>query len=317
MSYNASIPWVEKYRPQEIEHIVLDPLNKEILENIIKFSYFPNLLFYGPPGTGKTTTITNLVKEYQIKLGENHKGLMIHLNASDERGIDLIRNQIQQFVNSKSLFHEGMKFVILDEVDYMTKSAQQALRCLIMKYSSSVRFCLICNYISKVDEKLQNEFLKVRFNNLPQNHIISFLKNIIKKENIELQDADVHSIQQIYSSDIRSMINYIQSRYDCKKILSENNILKENNWIELYNLFANDNSSNNILHHIKNMSIKYQMTQKNIIKDFLNYIVRKKIHILTPNIILFIKNLLHTPHYKTDHFINYAVTQLLHLMPKD
>jgi len=317
MSYNASIPWVEKYRPQEFEHIVLDPLNKEILENIIKFSYFPNLLFYGPPGTGKTTTITNLVKEYQIKLGENHKGLMIHLNASDERGIDLIRNQIQQFVNSKSLFHEGMKFVILDEVDYMTKSAQQALRCLIMKYSQSVRFCLICNYISKVDEKLQNEFLKVRFNNLPQNHIISFLKNIINKENIELQDADVYSIQQIYSSDIRSMINYIQSRYDCNKILSKNNILNENNWIELYNLFANDNSSNNILHHIKNMSIKYQMTQKNIIKDFLNYIVRKKIHILTPKIILFVKDLLHTPHYNPSHFIIYFVTQLLHLIPKD
>jgi hypothetical protein len=80
---------------------------------------------------------------------------MIHLNASDERGIDIIRNQINQFVNSKTLFNKGMKFVILDEVDYMTKNAQQALRYLLQNYSSSVRFCLICNYISKIDEGLQ------------------------------------------------------------------------------------------------------------------------------------------------------------------
>ena len=84
------------------------------MKNIINTSYFPNLLFYGPPGTGKTTTIINLVNAYQEILNQKHKGLMIHLNASDERGIDIIRNQINQFVNSKSLFNQGMKFVILD-----------------------------------------------------------------------------------------------------------------------------------------------------------------------------------------------------------
>ena len=119
-------PWMEKYRPTNFDTIVLDPINKKILSNIIESSYFPNLLFYGPPGTGKTTTIINLVKSYQEKLNIQNKGLMIHLNASDERGIDIIRNQINCFVNSKPLFHTGMKFVILDEVDYMTKNAQQA-----------------------------------------------------------------------------------------------------------------------------------------------------------------------------------------------
>ena len=160
----SKIPWVEFYRPKEFNNIVLDDVNKEILNNIIDKSYFPNLLLYGPPGTGKTTTIVNLINAYQQKLGNKNKDLITHLNASDERGIDIIRNQISVFVNSKPLFHTGMKFVILDEVDYMTKNAQQALRYLLQNYSDGVRFCLICNYISRIDEGLQNEFIRLRFN---------------------------------------------------------------------------------------------------------------------------------------------------------
>ena len=132
----SSTVFVEKYRPTHFDDIVLDPLNKQILKNIIDTSYFPNLLFYGPPGTGKTTTIINLVNAYQEKLNQKNKDLMIHLNASDERGIDIIRTQISQFVNSKTLFNKGMKFVILDEVDYMTKNAQQALRYLLQNFSN-------------------------------------------------------------------------------------------------------------------------------------------------------------------------------------
>ena len=97
----SSSPWCEKYRPKNIDDIVLDHLNKQILKNIIETSYFPNLLFYGPPGTGKTTTIINLINSYQNKIGVKNKDLIIHLNASDERGIDIIRNQINFFVNSK------------------------------------------------------------------------------------------------------------------------------------------------------------------------------------------------------------------------
>ena len=206
---NIFTPWVEKYRPNTFDDIVLDPLNKTILENIIKNEHFPNLLFYGPPGTGKTTSIINLIKAYQEN--SQNQNLMIHLNASDERGIDIIRNQINSFVNSKSLFNNGMKFVILDEVDYMTKNAQIALRYLLQSYKSNVRFCLICNYISRIDEALQNEFVRLRFNQLPEREIITFLNVINEKEKLQYSDETIHLIQKLFNSDIRSMINYMQS----------------------------------------------------------------------------------------------------------
>ena len=114
------IPWVEKYRPTNFADIVLDPKNRTIFENIIDKNYFPNLLFYGPPGTGKTTTIINLINAYQKKNNQVSRTTVIHLNASDERGIDIIRNQIYQFVRTKNLFEKGIKFVILDEVDYLS-----------------------------------------------------------------------------------------------------------------------------------------------------------------------------------------------------
>ena len=129
-------PWVEKYRPNNFEDIVLDKTNKTIFNQILNKNYFPNLLLYGPPGTGKTTTIINLINKYQKNNNNiNNKDLIIHLNASDDRGVDIVRNQINQFVNTKTFFNKGLKFIILDEVDYMTKNAQSALRYLIQQYS--------------------------------------------------------------------------------------------------------------------------------------------------------------------------------------
>ena len=205
-----SIPWIEKYRPIHFDSIVLDPLNRTLFENILSSRHFPNLLFYGPPGTGKTTTIINLINKYQQNENEGaiiSKENIIHLNASDERGIDIIRNQINQFVKSRNRFEQGLKFVILDEVDYMTKNAQQALKTLLQSDRNNVRFCLICNYISKIDESLQNEFICIRFNQLPKHEIFGFIKNISNSENLELTNENIETIMTIYNSDIRSMIN--------------------------------------------------------------------------------------------------------------
>lgn len=306
-------PWVERFRPTKFDDIVLDPLNKKILTNIIKTSYFPNLLFFGPPGTGKTTTIINLVNSYQEVLGEKNKGLMIHLNASDERGIDIIRNQINQFVNSKSLFNQGTKFVILDEVDYMTKNAQQALRYLLQNYTNGVRFCLICNYISRIDEGLQNEFLRLRFNQLPEQDIISFLKNISVSENLNMTDKSLRLIQRLYKSDIRSMINFMQSNQHITD--DEFNIIDETVWAELYSKIASHSSSmNSIIEFINNTSSKYNIDKKNIIKDFLNYIIRHKEEHVSPMFLNFVENIMHFEDSKSGHIINYSLSKLSTLL---
>ena len=309
----SSIPWTEAYRPTNFDEIVLEPLNKKILTNIIETGYFPNLLFFGPPGTGKTTTIINLINAYQETHGKINKGLMIHLNASDERGIDIIRNQINQFVNSKSLFNIGMKFVILDEVDYMTKNAQQALRYLLQNYTSGVRFCLICNYISRIDEGLQNEFMRLRFNQLPEPDIISFLSSISKAENLCLIDKSLHLIQKLYRSDIRSMINFMQSNQDVNP--DDFNIIDTDVWEKLYLLVRSKTNLSVIVNNINNMSIKYNIDKKNIIKDFLNYIIRNKnaeLELLEkmPEYLNFIENIIHFEDCKNNYYVNYSISRL-------
>ena len=227
---NESIPWVEKYRPTRFDDIVLDPVNKTLMTSALNNNYLPNFLLYGPAGTGKTTTIINLINEYQEKHGERNKGLMIHLNASDERGIDVIRSQINQFVNTSPIFGMGTKFIILDEVDYMTKNAQQALKYLLQQFNNNVRFCLICNYISRIDEALQNEFVRLRFNQLPKNDIIRFLTTINNAEQLEYTEDMLESIQRLYKSDIRSMINYMQSN---QNLSDSTRIIDDDVWNKL------------------------------------------------------------------------------------
>ncbi len=301
--------FVEKYRPKMLEDIVLDPLNKQILNNIVETSYFPNLLFYGPPGTGKTTTIVNLISAYQTKLGTKNKDLIIHLNASDERGIDIIRNQINFFVNSKPLFNNGMKFVILDEVDYMTKNAQQALRYLLQNYTSNVRFCLICNYISRIDEGLQNEFIKLRFNQLPKEEIISFLNNISISEKLNLSRKTLSCIQRLYKSDIRSMINFIQSNQNIEN--ETLNIIDNDLWDQLLNKIEKKEKIEIISKFIHHISINYNIDKKNIIKDFLNYIIKNYPKYISANFLKFVENLMHSQNQNNDIHINYSISKLL------
>ena len=295
-SSSQSIPWVEKYRPTEFSNIVLDSTNRTIFENIIEKEYFPNLLFYGPPGTGKTTTIINLINEYQRKHSKLNKENIIHLNASDERGIDIIRNQINSFVNSKSLFNDGMKFVILDEVDYMTKNAQIALRYLLQNYKPNVRFCLICNYISRIDEALQNEFVRLRFNQLPENEIRTFLNVINEKENLQFSPDTISLVQKLFNSDIRSMINYMQSN---ELIIHSKKIIQPELWEKMTRSIIDKNLKCNI-EFITNISNTYNIDKKNIIKNYLNYIIRTKKSIVTCEFLQFVENIMHVSDLNID-----------------
>lgn len=292
-STNTSIPWVEKYRPTNFSDIVLDDTNRKIFENILNKNYFPNLLFYGPPGTGKTTTITNLIHAYQTRFNEINRGTIIHLNASDERGIDIIRNQIYQFARSKNLFEKGLKFIILDEVDYMTKNAQQALKYLLQTTSRNVRFCLICNYISKIDESLKNEFISIRFNQLPVKYIHDFIRKVALSENIDLSDSVIETIQTLYQSDIRSMINFIQLHQninDWERIIITNQIYEK-----IHEYLGNQNIEiSQIIQYIFEISTQFNTDKMNILVGYSHYIIKNKPEMINSDVLNIIETVVHS-----------------------
>ena len=305
---NNHIPWVEKYRPSSFNDIVLSDINKTIFENILKDNYFPNLLFFGPPGTGKTTTIINLINAYQEKNNEKKKGLMIHLNASDERGIDIVRNNINNFVNSKNLFNKGTKFIILDEVDYMTKNAQQALKYLLEINNGNVRFCLICNYISKVDTSLKNEFLCIRFNQLPKDKTIVFLKNIAEKEEVSINNDGYEALLDMYKSDIRSMINFMQLNKDSINLdnVTLSNVIMD----DILEKIKHSTNYKNIINLLHDISIQYNYDKKTIIKKLLNYIIRYKTKYINEDFLILCKTVLHENDLETYNMIKFVVLNL-------
>ncbi len=296
-----SIPWVEKYRPTQFSEIVLDEQNKLFFNKIMESDYIPNMLFYGPPGTGKTTTIINLIQTYQKKYEETNQGLMIHLNASDERGIDTIRNQIYSFVHSKSFLKKGVKFVILDEVDSMTKNAQQALSYLLNTYSD-VRFCLICNYISKIDDTLQTLFIKIKFNTLPKDKILSFLNTIVVSENLKYTPSQLEYIHAMYESDIRSMINFMQINQDNTSIP----IIHTTVWDELYEMIRSLENINNIAATFYSISKQYNMDVKTITKDFICYVWTQHPELNLSSLEI----AFHNVHVNQAHLIRYLILSL-------
>jgi replication factor C subunit 3/5 len=258
-------PWVEKYRPSSFDTIVLEETNHLLFQKILEQQYIPNLLFYGPPGTGKTTTILNLIQSFQEKQGEVNSSLIIHLNASDERGIDTIRSQIYSFSHTKPFFSKGKKFVILDEVDSMTKTAQQALSYLLHT-PLTVSFCLICNYISKIEGTLQTLFIKVKFNALPVHKMLDFLESIVKKEDISYTRHYLEGIQTMYGSDIRSMVNYLQMNQ-----FKPSFPIKTEVWEKLYMLPIKES-----IEYVKELSEIHNMDPKHILKDYVYYLALHK-----------------------------------------
>ena len=298
--------WVEKYRPIHFDQIVLDPMNRQIFDNLLERKYFPNLLLYGPPGTGKTTTIINLINEFQSRHYKINKGLIIHLNASDERGIDIIRNQIHSFVKTRNLFDSGLKFVILDEVDYMTKNAQHALKYLLQSCSPNVKFCLICNYISKIEDALQNEFVCIRFNQLPKHDILKFINTISVKENLQLTHEAIDTIQLIYQSDIRSMINFIQLNQNLKSCEWEGKIINKSILENVHRQLIDPRENvATIIENIHQNSIQYNMDKNTIIHCYLDYIIRDKSEYIDSKILNIISEIIHTTDTKPIHVLNY------------
>lgn len=201
-------PWAEKYRPQQINQIEGQTLVKNTIKNMVKNGCLPNIIFHGSPGTGKTSFIFSLANLiYKDKINS----LILELNASDDRGINVIRDEIKDFVSKNNLFGDGLKLVVLDEADAMTQEAQYALRCIMEKYRNQVRFCLICNYYYKIIDSIKSRCCVFRFLPLAYNNTKNIITTITKNENITLSPKIIDKIINFGEGDIRKSINLLQS----------------------------------------------------------------------------------------------------------
>lgn len=211
-------PWVEKYRPKTVSDVVYQDEVVGVLKKCLEGSDVPNLLFYGPPGTGKTSSIVALCREM---FGELYKERVLELNASDERGIDVIRTKVKQFSQSTVMGKNAkcplLKIVILDEADSMTHAAQSALRRTMEKECLSTRFCLICNYVSRIIEPITSRCTKFRFKALTSELVHTKLKDICDKESIRLEDDEVlDELIKVAEGDLRKAITLLHTLFRLK-----------------------------------------------------------------------------------------------------
>lgn len=218
-----NLPWVEKYRPNTLEDV---SGHQDILATINKFvdaNRLPHLLLYGPPGTGKTSTILALAR--RIYGSKNMRQMVLELNASDDRGIDVVREQIKTFASTKQIFSmapqptsggsslASYKLIILDEADAMTATAQMALRRIMERYTANTRFCIIANYTHKLSPALLSRCTRFRFSPLKEQDIRSLVDLVIEKEKINIQPEAVDSLVKLSKGDMRRALNVLQACY--------------------------------------------------------------------------------------------------------
>lgn len=208
-SYN--IPWTEQYRPSNFEEILAHENILTTLQNFIDTKKFPHLIFYGPPGTGKTTTILACLKQLYNEGSYN----ILKINASEERGIDTVRNKINVFITSNTFnFHDidiPFKIVMLDESDSMTQEAQSMLLSIIEKYTFNVRFCLICNSIKKIHPSIQSRCIMFKFKPLPIDVVKSRINAICSDKKITIKSDALDTLVKITKGDMRSTLNILQA----------------------------------------------------------------------------------------------------------
>ncbi|KAJ3839464.1 P-loop containing nucleoside triphosphate hydrolase protein [Lentinula raphanica] len=215
-------PWVEKYRPKTIDDVSAQDHTVAVLRKTLSSTNLPHMLFYGPPGTGKTSTILALAR--QLFGPDNFRNRVLELNASDERGITIVRDKIKNFARqtprAQTVSSDGKeypcppyKIIILDEADSMTQDAQGALRRIMETYARITRFCLVCNYVTRIIEPLASRCSKFRFTPLDHSSSSSRLAHIASEEDIQIDDSVISALISTSAGDLRRAITYLQSAH--------------------------------------------------------------------------------------------------------
>ncbi|KAF8820657.1 putative replication factor C subunit 2 [Cardiosporidium cionae] len=226
------VPWMEKYRPKRVADVVHQQEVVKMLKSVISEGNMPHLLFYGPPGTGKTSAVLALAHELFGKDGVKER--VLELNASDDRGISVVREKIKMYTRmniSKGKMHSETgkemhpwKIVILDEADMMTADAQAALRRIIEAFSKSTRFVIICNYVHKIIDPLFSRCSSYRFQTISPEAQKSRLKYICSQENIEITEQVLDAILKVSQGDLRRGVTLLQSAHTLFDVVTEREI---------------------------------------------------------------------------------------------
>lgn len=218
---DISLPWVEKYRPKSINDILLDKNVKNKIDTILRRKNMTNLIFTGEPGTGKTSTILCLINQLYSSIEKEHN--ILELNASDDRGLNIINNTIIPFC--KKIEYKGkLKIIILDEADSLTLKAQNLLASLISKYNKNTRFIFICNEYNKIIESIQSNCNIVHFHSINVKNLKKKIKDICIKEEIIHDEDSFDDLIFVSNNNIRQVINNMECIYNCYKKIDRETI---------------------------------------------------------------------------------------------